>query len=199
MRSQRGINRTVTRREFSAALLGTIAFSRSLIAGTAETIRRPSMLLLQTDPFSGLDLLRARYAAGKRPSEDVPGWALSWQITGKNEFAEKAIAGLQKVLAESKGKASRVWMNHVGMALAFDWLYEHKSFNAKLKEEIAETLLDNTLKLFALPDLAIPELTSYHNYVLRYIAAVSFAMAAVGNERSVAERCKGLRERGQKE
>ena len=205
MRKHPLVQRVVTRREFSAALLGAMAFSRSFLAGETRLAAapggagRPSMLLLGNDPFSGLNLLRARYASGRQPPEDVAGWALRWQITRKDEFAERAIAGLESTLARSNDKASRVWMNHVGMALAFDWLYGHRAFAAKLKDQIAETLLDNTVKLFALPDLAIPNLTSYHNYVSRYLAVVSFAMAAVGQEPSVAERCKGLRERGQEE
>lgn len=189
----------LTRRTFSGTLLGAIAFARSVLANAASPVSRPSLLLLENDAFSGLGLLQNRYALGKRPSEDVPGWALSWQLTRKDEFAERAIAGLRNSLGTAAGRASRIWMNYVGMSLAFDWLYEHPAFDTKLKEQIAETLLDNTVKLFALPDLAIPELTSYHNYVLRYLAVVSFAMAAVGKEHSVAERCKGLQERGQKE
>ena len=34
------------------------------------------------DPFTGLASLEAKYAAGERPSDDLPGWALSYLLTG---------------------------------------------------------------------------------------------------------------------
>jgi hypothetical protein len=50
---------TVNRREFSAALLSAAVFSRELLAALAEPARRPSLLLLPQDPFSGLTLLKS--------------------------------------------------------------------------------------------------------------------------------------------
>jgi hypothetical protein len=150
-------NGKMDRREFSTALLGAIVFSRSLIFGADESRVHPSMLLCAEDPFSGLGLLKARYASGRRPSEDIPGWALSWQLTKGEEFAERAIAGLRAMPALPKDSASRWWMQFVGVSLAFDWLYEHPAFDAKLKDQIAGGLVDAAGTLLARPDLSQPE------------------------------------------
>ena len=66
----------VNRREFSAALLGAAAFPGKLLDDFDQSPRRPSMLLLPDDPFSGIGVLKARLEAGLRPSEDIPGWAV---------------------------------------------------------------------------------------------------------------------------
>jgi hypothetical protein len=84
----------MNRRKFSAALLSAAVFPRELLAALAEPARRPSLLLLPQDPFSGLTLLRARYEAGHLPSDDLPGWALSWQLTQKGDFAQRALTAL---------------------------------------------------------------------------------------------------------
>jgi hypothetical protein len=58
--------------------------------------------------------------------------------------------------------------------------------------------LDGASTLLAGPDLAIPEQASYHNYALRYLATVSFALAAVRTHPGVADRCRTLRPRAQR-
>ena len=42
------------------------------------------------------------------------------------------------------------------------------------------------------PDLRIPEQSSYHNYVLRYLAIVGFAIAAARTHAQTAERSRDL-------
>src|SRR5260221_9738970 len=187
----------MNRREFSVALLGAAGFPGRLVAKPSETVARPSLLLLQNDPFSGLGLLKARYDSGRRPSDDTPGWSLSWQLTKKDEFAERAIAGIRAALPTlPKGSPSRSWAQFVSFSLAFDWLYEHPSFDAVLKDSLANALVDGAATLLSGADLGIPEQASYHNYVLRYLAIVSFSLAAVRTHPSVAERCMVLAERG---
>ena len=56
----------------------------------SQVRQRPRLLISNTDPFTGLALLKTRYASGMRPSEDMEGWALSWQLTREDSFAEKA-------------------------------------------------------------------------------------------------------------
>ena len=60
-------------------------------AARAEAVVRPRMLLAQTDPFSGIPALKARYAAGARPSDDALGWALTYVLTGDESFARRAL------------------------------------------------------------------------------------------------------------
>lgn len=110
----------MNRREFSAALLSATVFPRELLAALAEPARRPSLLLLPQDAFSGLTLLRARYEAGHRPSDDLPGWALSWQLTQEDEFAQRALTALRASSELPQGKATRYWMQFAGQSLAFD-------------------------------------------------------------------------------
>jgi hypothetical protein len=70
----------VNRREFSVALLGAAAFPGKLLDDFEQSSRRPSLLLLPDDPFSGIGILKARLDAGQRPAEDIPGWALSFHV-----------------------------------------------------------------------------------------------------------------------
>src|SRR4030095_15989200 len=86
-----------------------------------KTVRRPRMLIANADPFTGLPILKSRYAAGKRPSEDMEGWALSWRLTGQNDYAERAIAEMRSKHLASSGKPSRSWVDYARWGLAFDW------------------------------------------------------------------------------
>ena len=72
--------------------IGAAAIFFTLIAmpaARAEAPVRPRMLLAQTDPFSGIPALKARYAAGARPSDDPLGWALTYVLTGDESFARR--------------------------------------------------------------------------------------------------------------
>lgn len=188
----------VNRRQFSAALLGAAAFPGAVLDGFDQSPHRPSMLLLPDDPFSGMGALKARLDAGRRPSDDIPGWALSWQLTRKNEFAERAIAAMRALPTVPAGSASRSWMQVVGLSLAFDWLYEHPAFDASLKDVFANRLMDSAAAVLALPDLSIPAQASYHNYTLRYLAVASFALAALRGHRGVSDRSAALRQSAQR-
>jgi hypothetical protein len=188
----------MNRREFSSALLGAAAFPGSLVSESTEAALRPSLLLVQNDPFSGLGRLAARYAAGRRPSDDIPGWSLAWQLSKNNDFAERAIAGIRAMPGLAKNSLSRSWMQFVSLSLAFDWLYDHPAFPPALRDSLANELLDGASTLLKGPDLSIPEQASYHNYVLRYLVIVSFALAAVGAHPSVRDRSRSLRQHAQR-
>jgi hypothetical protein len=189
--------RGIKRREFCTALVGALAFFDYVISNPNEAAVRPSILLLGSDPFSGLNILRARYESGVRPSEDLPGLALSWQLTGRDEFADRAITELRKLLP-MKEASSRSWIQYVSGALAFDWLYKHPSFDGRLKDRVANEFLDAADKLLQGPDLKIPEQSSYHNYLLRYLAIVSFSLAAARTHPGTAQRCKDMGRRAQR-
>jgi len=78
------------------------------------------MLIAGSDPFTGLSLLKTRYTAGKRPSEDMEGWALSWLLTRNESFAERAVAEMRSKHIAAKGKPSRSWVDYARWSLAFD-------------------------------------------------------------------------------
>jgi hypothetical protein len=58
------------RRDFIAALVASAVFTRSWVRAQS-TSKRPRLLISESDPFTGLDLLKLRYAAGHRPSETI--------------------------------------------------------------------------------------------------------------------------------
>ena len=82
------------RRDFMMAVGASVALALTKTKAQGS-IRRPRLLISSTDPFTGLALLKTRYAAGLRPSDDMEGWSLSWQLTRDNNFAEKALAAMR--------------------------------------------------------------------------------------------------------
>jgi len=121
------------RRDFVAALAASAMFARSwTIAQTAT--RRPRLLIAESDPFTGLNLLKSRYAAGLRPSEDISGLALSWQITKQKDFAERALAEMKGKHITPSGKPSRVWIDYAKWSLTFDWLLGYPGFDRALQD-----------------------------------------------------------------
>ncbi len=116
------------------------------------------MLLGAHDPFCGLDILRMRYAAGRRPSDDVAGGALSWLLTGKEEFAQKALTEMRSTALPSAG--SRAWLTYANWALAFDWLYEYPGFDETSKDHVAKQLLDGATAMASIPDIKHPQQAS---------------------------------------
>src|SRR3954452_19757130 len=110
------------RRDFVAAII-TSALAARLPLRAEEGVRHPRLLIAETDPFTGLHILKSRYAAGRRPSEDMEGWALSWRLTGQESFAERALAEIRAKHIAKGGKASRGWVDYVRWSLAFDWLF----------------------------------------------------------------------------
>ena len=127
------------RRDFLAALAAsTLAATWPLRAQALAA--RPRLLIADADPFTGLSLLKARYAAGRRPSDDMEGWALSWLLTGQDTFAERAIAEMTAKHVASPGKPGRSWADYTRWSLAFDWLFAYRGFYRALTEHVAGEL-----------------------------------------------------------
>jgi Heparinase II/III-like protein len=182
------------RRDFIQAL-AVSALATAWPAPAQAPLRRPRLLTAETDPFTGLPLLKSRYAAGGRPSEDMEGWALSWLITGKDEFAERALAEMRSKHLASAGKPSRSWVDYARWSLAFDWLYNYRGFDKPLKDRVAGDLSAGVTAMLATPDFADPGQMSYHNYALRYLALAAFPAAAVEGYPSCDERCRQWRDK----
>ena len=179
----------MTRREFSAVLLAA-ASARAL-----PDAQRPSMLVAPEDSFSGLPLLRARYSAGRRTSDDLAGWALSWALTREDHFAERAVSEMRKTRPPAPNKPSRSWVDYVQWSLAFDWLYPYAGLDSALKNRVAKELAEGAVTVAAEPEIHDPHQVSYHNYALRYLALVTFALAAIKDHDDYDERYRALRDR----
>jgi Heparinase II/III-like protein len=177
------------------AALAASAFAASWPATAQAPLRRPRVLIGETDPFTGLPLLKSRYAAGGRPSEDMEGWALSWLITGKDEFAERALGEMRAKHLAAGGKPSRSWVDYARWSLVFDWLYNYRGFDKPLKDRVAADLSAGVTAMLATPDFADPGQMSYHNYALRYLALAAFPAAAVEGYPSCEERCRQWRDK----
>ena len=141
------------------------------------SLRRPRLLISGTDPFTGLSILRTRYARGLRPSNDMEGWALSWLLTGQDTFAEQALAAMRAGHVVKGVKPSRSWLDYARWSLVFDWLSEFRGFEAALKDRIANELMEGATAMLATPDFADPSQFSYYNYNLRFLALPAFASA----------------------
>ena len=158
---------------------------------------RPRLLIADRDPFSGLPILRARYAAGARPSDDLAGWALSYVLTGDDAFARRALEAMRQS-SPPKGNPSRIWKTWIEWSLAFDWLYGHPAFDAALKDRVAGELIEGAARDLALPSLKDPAQASYHNHTLRELVLPAFALAATLGHPSVEERARPLREQARR-
>ncbi len=156
--------------------------------------RRPRLLLAERDPFSGLPALRARWAAGERPSEDLPGLALSWLLSGDETYARRALDEL-RADRPTGGKGSNAYVRYLNRSLAFDWLYGYPGFDAALKDAVAADLLAGAERMMALPSLADPTQASYHNHTVRELALALFSLVAVEGHPSVEARAAPLRAR----
>jgi heparin/heparan-sulfate lyase len=185
------------RREFVAGLAASaLIMPRWTQAQTSR--RRPWLLIAEEDPFTGLALLKMRYAAGRRPSNDMLGWALSWRLTGQNAFGDRAIAELRSKHLPSEGKASRTWLDYARWSLAFDWLFDHPAFDRVLRDRIAHELVDGAQAILATPAFADPGQVTYHNYDVRYLALAVFPLAAVQGYAEFDQRCGPLRAKTEK-
>src|SRR6476659_814181 len=149
----------------AAAVLGASA----TVARAAESPVRPRLLLAERDPFTGLPALKARYAAGARPSDGLPGWALTYLVSGDESFARKAVESLRTQPLPTKG-GSNLYMAYLGRSLAFDWLYGFAGFDAALKDRVAGELVEGAQRMLALQSLANPAQASYHNHTVRELA-----------------------------
>jgi hypothetical protein len=153
---------------------------------------RPRMLLAERDPFSGLPALRARWAAGERPSTDLPGLALSWLLSGDDTLGRRAVDEL-RADRPIGGKGSNRYIRYLNRSLAFDWLYAYPGFDAALKDAVAADLLAGAAQMLGLPSLRDPGQASYHNHTVRELALAAFALAALEGHASVEPRAAPLR------
>ena len=169
-----------SRRQFSQMFAGAVAFAFSHNAN-AQSKSGPSMLLAASDPFCGLDILRMRYAAGRRPSNDMAGNALSWLVTGQDAFAQESLSEMRRSAPPKPG--SHAWLTFANWALVYDWLYEHPAFDAALKDRVAQQLLDGAMVMASTPDLEHPEQASFHNYTTRFLGLTTFSLCAVAKHR----------------
>jgi hypothetical protein len=176
------------RRDFITALAASAVFARSWTVAQ-NTSQRPRLLIAESDPFTGLNLMKLRYAAGHRPSDDISGLALSWQLTRQKDFAERALAEMKDKHITPSGKPSRVWIDYAKWALAFDWLLEYPGFDRALQDRIAHELMDGASAMLATPDFADASQLSYHNYATRYLALAAFTSAAVDGYQGCGARC----------
>jgi hypothetical protein len=154
--------------------------------------RAPRLLLAERDPFSGLPALRARWGAGERPAEDLPGLALSWLLSGEESFARRAVEEL-RADRPTGGKGSNRYIRSLNRSLAFDWLYGYPGFDAALRDAVAEDLVKGAAQMLALPSLADPGQASYHNHTVRELALAYFSLVAVEGHPSVESRAAPLR------
>ena len=182
------------RKALALAALTAVALAP---AARADAPARPRMLLAERDPFSGIPALKARYAAGARPSDDAPGWALSYVLTGDESFARRALAEMQGRILPS-GKSSSLYIDYMGRALEFDWLYGCACFDGALKDRVAAELVDGAARMLALPSLADPAQASYHNHTARELALAVFALTAVEGHPSVETRAAPMRAQARK-
>lgn len=180
------------RREFVTGLVATSVAAPMWIRAQSPG-RRPRLLIAEEDPFTGLALLRARYAAGLRPSDDMLGSALSWQLTGKDSFAHRALTEMRDTRLPTGGRASRNWLDYTRRSLAFDWLFGHPDFDRALQDRIAHELVEGAAKVLARPELADPRQVSYQNYPVRYLTLAAFPLAAVEGYADFDRLCRPLR------
>jgi hypothetical protein len=179
-----------------AGLFGTVGRPRAARA-EGQVVKHPRMLIAEQDAFSGLPALRAKYAAGQRPSDDLAGWALSWRLSGDESFARKALEELRADPSD-RLKGSNRYMRTLRRSLAFDWLYDYPGFEANRKDEVAADLLDGATKMMALQSLADPAQASYHNHTARELALAVFALTAIEGHPSVEVKAAPLREKARR-
>lgn len=152
---------------------------------------RPRLLIAEEDPFSSVAALRAKYAAGARPSDDLAGWALSYLLTKDESFAARALAEMRRTRPPRKGY--NPYVAYLPWALAFDWLHDHPGFDGALKDRIASDLLDAALRALKGQNLAEPSRASYHNFAARDLALAAITLAAIEGHPSVEARAAPLR------
>lgn len=180
------------RRDFIAGLAASALLAPSRSSAQAP-IRHPRLLIAPADPFTGLTLLKSRYANGRRPSEDMEGWALSWRLTGQDTFAERALAEMRTKHLPAGKSPSRSWLDFTRWSLAFDWLLGYRGFERTLQDRVAHELMEGAATMLATADFADPSQFSYHNYALRFLALAAFASAALEGYPGCEERCSSWR------
>ena len=177
----------------AGACLGCLlAVSTASTAGSVRPVSRPRMLVAERDAFSGLPALRARWAAGERPSQDLPGLALAYLLSGDEAFARRALEALRADRPTGLKGSSR-YVRYLDRSLAFDWLYGYSGFDATLKDAVAADLLAGAREMLALPSLRDPTQASYHNHTVRELALAVFSLTAVEGHPSVESDAAPLR------
>ena len=169
-------NSPLTRRRFSQMMVAAAGFAFAPHV-FGEPTTEPAMLVTPKDPFSGLDLLHARYLAGARPSNDISGLSLSWLLTGDKSFADKALGEMVTTGMPAKPSSAN-WVQYANWALAYDWLYQYRDFDSKLKDRFATQFADVAADMIARPELNPPAQTSFQNYPTRYLGLAVFALCA---------------------
>src|SRR5215475_6927685 len=181
------------RRDFLAAV--GAAMGLAIVNANSEIVaRRPRLLVSDTDPFTGLALLKTRYASGMRPSDDMEGWALSWQLTGDKRFAERALTAIENAHLPKGSRPTRSWVDYARWCLTFDWLFEYPGFGGNSRDRIASELIDGAAAMLATADFADPGAFSYHNYALRYLCLPAFVSAALAGYPGGRNRCEKFQE-----
>ncbi len=150
------------------------------------------MLIGEHDPLTGFTVLRARYAAGARPSDDIAGWALTYLLTGDESFARRAVEELRRTHPPEQ-VGSRTYPDYVKWSLAFDWLYNYAGFDTPLKDRIGLELLKAAEQMMADQSLKDTRLAMYHNYPVRYLTLAVFALMAIEGHPSLEARAAPLR------
>jgi len=165
-------------------------------AQSSQNIVRPRMLIRERDPLTGFNVLRARMAAGARPSDAIDGWALSYLLTRDESFAQKAIEEMRRTHPPEL-VGSRTYPEYVKWSLAFDWLYNYPGFDVQLKDRVAQELLKAAEKMMQDQSLKEVQLAMYHNYPVRYLTLAVFALTAIEGHPSVESRGAPLRAQAQ--
>lgn len=160
----------------------------------APASHAPRLLLSDDDPFTGLAALRARFEAGRRPSDDVCGNALSWIVAGDPASADRAVNRFRTERAPARVGAG-TYPAWVCRALAFDWLYGYEGFERVLKDRVAGELADAAERMAKDVTLRDPASVSYQNFSVRYLALASFAAAAAADHPPTAARVAPLADR----
>jgi hypothetical protein len=180
---------------YTAQILICVLLVIATVGGaSAQKLARPRLLIGENDPFTELTILRARYANGMRPTDDIAGWSLSYLLTKDESFANRALDEMRRTHPPEK-VGSRTYMDYVRWSLAFDWLYEYREFDSALKDRIANELLAAAERMFQDHALADPSLTMYHNYTVRFLTLASFALTAIQGHAATEPRAAALRER----
>ena len=184
-------------RAAGVAVAGLITAFTLPFAGESTSVTRPRLLIAERDPFCGLASLRARWAAGARPSDDLPGLALSYLLTSDETYARRALEELRADRPDRLKGSSR-YVRYVRRALAFDWLYGYAGFDAALKDQVAADLVEGAQGMLDLPSLRDTAQASYHNHTVRELALAAFSLAGVEGHPSVETRAAPLRERARR-
>jgi hypothetical protein len=177
----------------ATAGLGFLLFA--LAAGEApagDAVTHPRLFVAEHDPFSGLPALKARWAAGERPAEDLPGLALSYLLSGDESYARRALEEL-RADRPTGGKGSNRYVRYLDRAMAFDWLYGYPGFDVATKDAVAADLVAGAQQMLNLASLKDPDQASYHNHTARELALAVFSLVAVEGYPSVEARAAPLR------